>query len=142
MWLRIAFLLALTGASSAAYSDPLGFEEALRIAERSLDDLAAQSAGVDAARSAARAAGRLPDPKLAFGIDNLPATGPDQWRLDRDFMTMRKVGLMQDFPNGARRHAEVAAAGAAVDEAEAQRRVRLLAVRTGAALAWLDRYYV
>jgi outer membrane protein TolC len=99
-------------------------------------------AGVEAARTASRAAGSLPDPKLAFGIDNLPATGPDQWRVNRDFMTMRKIGLMQEFTNGAKRRAEAEAALAAVDEAEAQRRVRVQAVRTSTALAWLNRYYV
>jgi cobalt-zinc-cadmium efflux system outer membrane protein len=142
MWFRYAFFLSLLTLSTAVLAQTLSFEEALQVAERSSPDLEAQSAGVDAARSASRAAGSLPDPKLAFGIDNLPATGPDQWRVNRDFMTMRKIGLMQEFPSGAKRHAEAEAASAAIAEAEAQQRVRILAVRTGAALAWINRYYI
>jgi outer membrane protein TolC len=142
MWIRNLFALSLLSGSPALFAEALTFDRALAIAEQSSPDIEAQTAGVDAARSASHAAGALPDPKLVFGIDNLPADGPDQWRVDRDFMTMRKVGVMQEFPNSARRHAEAAAAGATVDEADAQRRVHVVAVRTNAALAWLNRYYV
>jgi outer membrane protein TolC len=49
---------------------------------------------------------------------------------------------MQDFPSSAKRHAEAATASAAVDEADARRRVHVFAVRTSAAVAWLNRYYI
>ncbi len=142
MWFRSFLILSLLSVSSAAIADPLSFNAALTLAERSSADIEAQTAGLEAARSASRAAGALPDPRLAFGVDNLPATGPDQWRVDRDFMTMRKIGVMQDFPSGAKRHADAAIANAAVDEAGAQRRVHIFAVRTSAAIAWLNRYYI
>lgn len=142
MWSRFLLILIFLTSSTGAYADPLSFNAALQLAERSSADVEAQTAGVDAARSASRAAGALPDPKLAFGVDNLPATGPDQWRVDRDFMTMRKIGVMQEFPSRAKRRAEAATANALVDEADAQRRVHVFAVRTNAAIAWLNRYYV
>jgi cobalt-zinc-cadmium efflux system outer membrane protein len=142
MWFRSLLILSLLSGSSGALADPLSFNAALSLAERSSADIEAQTAGVDAARSASRAAGALPDPKLAFGVDNLPATGPDQWRVDRDFMTMRKIGVMQDFPSIAKRRAESATANAAVDEADARRRVHVFAVRTSTAIAWLNRYYI
>ena len=142
MLYRYLLLLSLLGGSAALCADPLSFNSALTLAERSSPDIEAQTASVEAARSAAHAAGALPDPKVAFGIDNLPVTGPDQWRVDRDFMTMQKIGLLQDIPNRAKRHAEVAAASAAVDQVDAQRRVHVVAVRTNAALAWLNRYYI
>lgn len=141
MWIRSLLLLSLLSGSPALFAEALTFDRTLSIAVQSSPDIEAQTASVDAARSASRAAGALPDPKLVIGIDNLPANGPDQWRVDRDFMTMRKVGVMQEFPNSARRHAEAAAASATVDEADAQRRVHVVAVRTSAALAWLNRYY-
>lgn len=125
-----------------AQAEPLSFTAALAIAERESPDLAAQSADVDAARSATVAAGRLPDPKLIAGIENLPASGVDQWSLNRDFMTMQKIGVMQDIPNGSKRRAEAEVATAALDRAEAQRRVQAIGVRRDTALAWLDRYYL
>lgn len=142
MWFRYSLILALLSGSTFAFANPLSFDAALNLAERASADVEAQTAGVEAARSASRAAGALPDPKLAFGVDNLPATGPDQWRVDRDFMTMRKIGVMQDFPSSAKRHAAAAAANAAADEADAERRVHVIAVRTSAAMAWLRRYYI
>jgi outer membrane protein TolC len=120
----------------------LSFETALQIATRSSPDIAQSAASVAAARSAAVSAGRLPDPKLEVGIENVPVTGPEQWSLTQDFMTMRKVGVMQDIPNGAKRDAQTAAATAAVARAEAERRVSILTVRRDTAVAWLGRYYL
>src|SRR5258706_5103717 len=142
MWFRTLLILSLLSGSTGVDADPLSFNAALTLAERSSADIEAQTAGLEAAQSASRAAGALPDPKLTFGVDNLPATGPDRWSADRDFMTMRKIGVMQDFPSVSKRRAEAATANAAVDEADAQRRVHVFAVRTSAAIAWLNRYYI
>jgi outer membrane protein, heavy metal efflux system len=140
--LRFILLVSLAGISWLASAEPLSFEAALRIATRSSPDIAVETTNVEAAKSAAIAAGRLPDPKLAVGIENLPVTGPEQGSLTRDFMTMRKVGLMQDIPNGAKRAAQSAAAEAAIAKAEAERHVSILTVRRDTAIAWLDRYYL
>jgi len=142
MWFRSLLILSLLSGTTGVDADPLSFNAALTLAERSSADIEAQTAGLEAARSASRAAGAYPDPKLVLGVDNLPVTGPDQWRVDRDFMTMRKIGVMQDFPSSSKRHAEAATANAAVDEAEARRRVHVFAVRTSAAITWINRYYI
>lgn len=134
--------LPFAGAAAIATAEPLTYSAALEIAARTSPQVAAETANVDATREAATAAGRLPDPKLAVGIENLPVTGPDQWSLTRDFMTMRKVGIMQEIPNRARRGAESAAAQAAIVKAETERQVSLLAVRRNTAVAWLERYYL
>lgn len=139
---RWIFCFWLLGVAKLASAEPLSFAVALEIAARSSPDIAQQTANVEAARSASTAAGRLPDPKLAVGIENLPVTGAEQWSLTRDFMTMRKVGLVQDIPNRARREAQSAAADAAIARAEAERRVSILTVRRDTAVAWLDRYYL
>jgi outer membrane protein TolC len=139
---RCIFCFCLLWAAGFASADPLRFDTALRIAAQSSPDIALQSANVGAARSASTAAGRLPDPKLAVGIENLPVNGSEQWSLTRDFMTMRKVGLMQDIPNRAKREAQAAEADAAIARAEALRRLSILNVRRNAAVAWLDRYYL
>src|SRR3546814_10305466 len=65
----------------------------------------AREAGLDAARSAAIAADRLPDPKLNLAIQDFPVTGPDAGRFNRDDFTMQVIGVSQDFPNPAKRRA-------------------------------------
>ncbi len=139
---KCILLVLLMGAASLASAEPLSFAAALEIATRSSPDIAVRTTSMDAARSAAVAAGRLPDPKLAVGIENLPVTGAEQWSLTRDFMTMRKIGVMQDLPNRAKRQAQTDAAEANIARAEAQRQVGILTVRRDTALAWLDRYYL
>ena len=135
-------LFSFAAAAGFASAEPLSFDAALKIATQSSPDIAVQTSDVEAARSASIAAGRLPDPKLAVGVENLPVTGSEQWSLTRDFMTMRKIGLMQEIPNGAKRAAQVAVADAVMSRAEAERRVRILTVRRDTAVAWLDRYFI
>ena len=139
---RCILLVSFMGAAGLASAEPLSFTAALEIASRSSPDIAVQTASVEAARSAAVAAGRLPDPKLAVAIENLPVTGAEQGSLTRDFMTMRKIGVMQDLPNGARRQAQKDAAQANIARVEAERQVTVLLARRDTALAWLNRYYL
>ena len=120
------FLLALAVilAGSSARAAPLTLEQALQQAVQSYPALAAQQARMAAARYAAIPAAELPDPKLAFGIDNLPISGPDAFSLTRDFMTMQRIGISQEVPNADKRRARHDAAEArlaqAPDDADAQ----------------------
>jgi cobalt-zinc-cadmium efflux system outer membrane protein len=139
---RSILLLFLLTTARVAVADPLSFKDALAIATRSSPDIAAQTARVEAARSTSKAAGALPDPKLVVGVDNLPVTGTEQGSLTRDFMTMRKVGIMQEIPSWGRRDAQEAEAAAAIEQAQAEQRVLILSTRRDTALAWLARYYL
>jgi outer membrane protein TolC len=139
---RFVVVVSLLLVPALARPDLLSLEAALALAEARSPDVAAQSAGVAAAHAAAVAAGRLPDPQLVVGIENLPVSGPERWSLTREAMTMRKVGLMQELPNGARRRAEADAARAAGERALAEQHVRRLEVRRDTALAWLERHYL
>lgn len=121
---RFVVVVSLLLVPALARPDPLSLEAALALAEARSPDVAAQSAGVAAAHAAAAAAGRLPDPQLVVGIENLPVSGPERWSLTREAMTMRKVGLMQELPNGARRHAEADAARAGRARARRAARAR------------------
>ncbi|HEX7886051.1 MAG TPA: TolC family protein [Phenylobacterium sp.] len=136
LWLMLgaAFL------SSAAQAAPLTYSAAL---QRAADapTLQAKAAEVTAARAAAGAAGRLPDPKLRFGLDNFPVSGPPAWRFGPESMTMATVGVMQDIPNGAKRRAERERAAADIGAAESGQAVETRNVRLAAALAWVDLYY-
>jgi outer membrane protein TolC len=99
--------------------------------------MAARTAALEAAQSMATSAGRLPDPSVILGIDNLPVDGPDSFSTTSDFMTMRKVGLMQVFPAGARRRSERDVASADITLAQAQLEVSRFDVARETALAWI-----
>jgi outer membrane protein, heavy metal efflux system len=139
---RSIFFICLLSTARIAVADPLSFKEALAIATRSSPDIAVQTARVASARSSSKAAGALPDPKLVVGVDNLPVSGAEQGSLTRDFMTMRKVGIMQEIPNSGRRDAQEAEAAAAIEQAQVEQRVLTLSIRRDTALAWLARYYL
>ncbi len=119
---------------------PLSFEEAMQLAERNAPSLAADNARIEAARQAAIPAGELPDPKLMLGIDNLPITGPDRFNLNRDFMTMQRIGVSQEVPNSVKRRARVDVAESNIAVAMAAQRIERLKVRSETAQAWIRRY--
>jgi len=80
----------------------LTLDEALDIAESRSAQLAAQKASASAAAALIPAAGQNPDPKLIAGIENVPVEGGNAWSLNADGMTMRRVGVMQEFMRGAK----------------------------------------
>jgi outer membrane protein, heavy metal efflux system len=141
-WSRHVLPVLLAGLSGLIQAAPISFNAALDLAEQQSPSLAANAAQIGAAQSAAIPAGALPDPKIFAGIDNFPVSGVDRGRLNADSMTMQKIGVMQEFPNSAKRQARVEVAGAAVEVAAAQRQVERLKVRRSAALAWINRYYL
>jgi outer membrane protein TolC len=120
----------------------LSYDEALATAEARAPELSARRHAIDGAQSASVAAGALPDPKLALGLDNVPINGPDALSLGADFMTMRRIGVMQDVPNAAKRRARSDAAAAMTERERSMFTVEQLMVRRDTALAWLRRYYL
>ncbi len=83
-------------------------------------------------------AGRLPDPQLQFGVQNLDTQGAAAFNPNGDSMTMQFVGISQDIPSLAALRAQRIKAGAsqAVTTADLQE-ARFLAKRD-AATAWVD----
>ncbi len=140
MVLVAAMLLALP-ATPADESRRLSLEEAVRLAREQSPQMAAQRSAISAAEQTAISAGQLPDPKAIVGIDNLPVTGPDAWSLTSDFMTMRKIGLMQDFPGAGKRDLK----GKLAERVTAREQAMLVdvqaALRRDVASAWVERYY-
>lgn len=134
-----AWMVAMASASWAA--DPLTLIEAQRIAAGRSQQLVAQGALTAAAREQAVAAGQLPDPVLKFGIDNLPADGADRGSLTRDFMTMRRIGVMQEITRSEKRQLRSERFERDAQRAQAQRQLTLANLQRETALAWLDRYY-
>ena len=113
-----------------AAEPPLSLAETLSIAVERSAQLGAQRASAEAAREMVTPAGELPDPKLRAGVENVPTQGSDAWSLTRDFMTMSKIGLMQEFPGTDKRRLKMERAerdaerGAAAVEAAATRWTR------------------
>jgi len=100
--------LALGAACAIAAALPahaLTFAEALALAQAQSPALQSQAASLAGAEAAQGAADSLPDPRLSVGVENLPLTGGDRLSLTRDFMTMTRIGLMQEVPNAAKREA-------------------------------------
>lgn len=125
----------------SAQAQPLTFERAQALAEQSAPENLARQAQVASAQWAVGPADALPDPKLILGVDNLPLEGPDRYNLNRDFMTMRRIGLMQEVPNGDKRVARRQLADASVLRAEAEQRAMQLEVKRQTAASWLEVYY-
>lgn len=142
---RWALALALLGTAAiglnAHAQQPLTLDAALRLAQDRSRQLPAQESAAAAAREMALAAGQLPDPTLKAGINNLPINGADRFSLTRDFMTMRSVGVMQEFTRDEKRKARSARFDREADVAEAGRAVALASLRRDTAMAWLDRHY-
>ncbi len=104
MRMRRWFLVALMAPlAHGAHPGELGLDAAVALAVERAPEVIGGQAGVDAAEALADSAGRLPDPSLIVGIDNLPVSGPDAYSTTRDFMTMRKIGVMQEFPRREKR---------------------------------------
>ena len=119
----MALAAALSLASGIAFcaEGPLSLDEAQRLAIERSRSLTAQALGIGAARERALAAGQLPDPVLTLAIDNLPiekeqaAEAPahpslakawasgNRFSTTRDFMTMRRIGVMQEWTRGDKR---------------------------------------
>ncbi|NPU92087.1 MAG: TolC family protein [Gammaproteobacteria bacterium] len=142
MFYKILLLAMPLGLASLAQGAPLSFANALELAEQHSPALAAQTAGIAAARSMTRPAGTLPDPKLLLGVENVPVSGPDAGSLTDDGMTMQTIGLMQEFPNTAKRQARKDSARARLAREENQQTLIRREVRRAAATAWLTRFYL
>ena len=137
---RLCLCAAILGLPAGA-QQTLSLDEALRLAASRSRQLPAQDAAAAAAREMAVAAGQRVDPTLKAGISNLPINGADRFSLTRDFMTMRSVGVMQEFTRDDKRQARAARFEREAGVAEAGRAVALANLRRDTALAWLDRHF-
>ena len=140
-WTVALALCAAAIGMEARAQVPLTLDQALHLAQERSRQLPAQESAAAAARQMALAAGQLPDPVLKAGINNLPINGADRFSLTRDFMTMRSVGVMQEFTRDEKRKARSARFDREAEVAEAGRAVALANLRRDAATAWLDRHF-
>lgn len=135
----VGVLSACLGAGANAQS--LTLSDALRLAVERSQQVVAADAAAQAARESAVAAGQLPDPVLKLGVENVPLSGPERFSLSKDFMTMRRIGVMQELTRSDKRRLKVERAEREGQRAQAERQMALAEVQRETALAWIDRVY-
>lgn len=124
-----------------AVAAPLSLEQALELAVQRSEQTRSARAGARGAAEMARAAGQQADPMLTVGIDNLPVTGRDRFRTAAEEMTMKRIGLAQEWVSSEKRAAREWVAQAMVDRESVMERVAAAEIRLQTALAYLDAYY-
>jgi outer membrane protein TolC len=142
-FIRSALLLGLALAGTQAVATDAGMtlaEAQQRALERSRS-LPAQDASIAAARELALAAGRLPDPVLRAGIDNLPVSGDDRFNIGSDFMTMRRIGVAQELTALDKRRLRASRLERTADKAAAEKDAAIARIERETAQAWLALYF-
>ena len=134
--LALLFSLPAVGAET-----PLTLAEAQRLAIAHSRQLPAQDMAVTASRDMAVAAAQLPDPVLKLGVDNLPVSGSDRFSLTSDFMTMRRIGVMQEITRSDKLRSRAERYERTAEKSLAEKATATAAIERDTATAWFDRYY-
>lgn len=138
----VATVFGATPHFAFASESPLTLSNAQQLAVTRSRQLIAQDMAVTASREMAVAAGQLPDPIVKAGIDNLPVSGPDRGSLTGDFMTMRRIGVMQELTRNDKRQLRTERYDRLADKSLAEKVSAIAAIERDTAISWLDRYYV
>jgi len=134
--LALLFSLQAVGAEV-----PLTLAEAQRLAIAHSRQLPAQDLAIAASRDMAIAAGQLPDPVLKLGVDNLPVSGSDRFSVTSDFMTMRRVGVVQEITRSDKLRSRAERYERTAEKSLAEKATAAAAIERDTATAWFDRYY-
>jgi outer membrane protein TolC len=141
--ISVYFLIgaSLSVSDSFAAGPALSLNQAQALARERSRQLVASDYAVAASRDMAVAAGQLPDPVLKAGIDNLPINGPDRFSVTNDFMTMRRIGVMQEFTSSDKRRLRSDRYERTAEKSLAEKDVATASLERDTALAYLDLYY-
>ncbi|HEY3591612.1 MAG TPA: TolC family protein [Buttiauxella sp.] len=135
LWLSgVLFAVSVSAAHAAEFS----LQQTLAAAEHYSAELSANRNQSNALNAMADSARELPDPKLKFGIENVPVQGGNSHRFTREGMTMQRIGIMQDYVSEEKRDrkAETILAQSASSAAKAE--VIRVTLQRATAQAWLD----
>lgn len=135
--LRVGWLLLACWMASAQATG-LTLEQSLAAAERYSAELSANQHQVNALQNMADSAMELPDPKLKFGIENVPVQGGNARRLTREGMTMERVGIMQDYVSSTKRQRKADTLRAEASKTEANSATIRARLQQQTAQAWLE----
>ena len=134
----VLMTLAFGPTFAQAQSGGLTLDEALRLSLQASPSAKAADASVQGSREAAARADQLPDPMLKLGLDNLPVTGQDKFNPTADFMTMRRIGIEQQWVSFDKRSARKERAQRAVEMEEGDSLANMAKVREETAKAWIN----
>lgn len=138
--MRLLFGMLLLLASSAKAEEPLTLAESIQLATQSQPLLQSLDDAATSSRQAAIAEGQLPDPKVKFGVINLPVTTSDALRYNRDDQTMVNVGISQDVIPLRKRELASNRMLAEADQFQTEQVATARSIERDVALAWLDVY--
>ncbi|MBU9827750.1 TolC family protein [Rahnella perminowiae] len=135
---RVTWQWLLAFVPVSAFATPVTLPQALIAAQDYSAELSASRHQADALDNRAGLAMQLPDPKLKFGIENLPVSGGNTDRFTREGMTMERIGIMQDYISSDKRQRKADTLRAESREVAATRQSIRARLQREAALAWME----
>lgn len=141
---RVLCAVALGAAmlpATVSVATPLSLDQAVELAVQRSQMTRSARAGATSAAEMARAAGQLPDPMLTFGIDNLPATGGNRFSTNAEDMTMKRIGISQEWVTSEKRAAREGVASAMRRRESVLEHVAAADARMQTAMAYVEMYY-
>jgi len=120
---------------------PLSLDQAIDLAVQRSQLTRSARAGATSAAEMARAAGQQADPMLSVGIDNLPVTGSNKFSTGAEDMTMKRIGIVQEWVSAEKRSAREAAAQAMAGRESVMEKVAAAEARLQTAIAYVEAYY-
>jgi outer membrane protein TolC len=141
-WLALIASTVISAIPSVSAAEMrLSLSDAQRLAIERSRQVVAKDSAVIASREMSVAARQLPDPVVQLGVDNLPIEGGDRYSLTADFMTMRRIGVVQEVTRAEKRELRARRFEQEAERALAEKAATMAAIQRDVALAWLDRYY-
>ncbi|WP_322013518.1 TolC family protein [Paraburkholderia sp. J12] len=120
---------------------PFTLEAALQSAALHNTAIQAAQASVDASAESVVSAGQLPNPNLTAGIDALPINGDQGFTIGQNILTMRRIGIEQEWVSPHKRTLQSDLASRMVDREQSGYLAQLAGVRERTAMAWLNATY-
>ncbi|TXI24892.1 MAG: TolC family protein [Roseateles sp.] len=139
--LRAVALTAALLPAAWAVAAPLSLDQAIDLAVQRSQMARSARAGALSAAEMARTAGQQPDPMLTVGVDNLPATGSNRFSTSAEDMTMKRIGISQEWVSADKRAAREAVANAMTSREATTERVAAAEARMLTAMAYVEAYY-
>jgi outer membrane protein TolC len=138
-----ALCVALAFASVAAHAQEAAvtLDAAIQAATSNSASMQAAQASVRASSQAAVKAGQLPEPAISAGIDDLPINGQQGFTIGQNILTMRRIGIEQEWVSREKRQLRSALADSEVGRERAGYLGQLANVRQQTAVAWLNAIY-
>src|ERR1700761_5353420 len=128
-------------AASIGATMALTLDAALQSAAERNTTIQAAQASVDASAEAAVSARQLPNPTLSAGIDNLPINGPQGFTIGQNELTMRRIGIAQEWVSSDKRQLRSDLANQRMDRERSGYLGQVVNVREQTAMAWLNAAY-